>query len=196
MGKLLGLKWKIERLIARAQCKAMGVQLGAGVQFLGLPIISLARKGQISIGRNVAVVSDSRGTALGVRSPVILRCLNEEARIAIGDDVGLSGAVICAAIGVSIGDRCLIGADCVIFDTDFHSRAAVGRRYSLPLWGEISRPVAIGNDVFVGARSIIAKGVNIGDGAIIGAGSVVVRDVPAMTIYAGNPARMVGRVDN
>lgn len=55
-------------------------------------------------------------------------------------------------------------------------------------------PIVIGNDVFIGARSIILKGVTIGDAAIIGAGSVVTKDVPAGAIAAGNPAKIVRTV--
>ena len=49
----------------------------------------------------------------------------------------------------------------------------------------------IGDDVWVGAYSIIMSGVNIQDGAIIGAGSVVTKDVPAYTIFAGSPAKFI-----
>ena len=49
----------------------------------------------------------------------------------------------------------------------------------------------IGNDVWIGRESIIMPGVKIGDGAIIAAYSVVVKDVPAYTVYGGNPARFI-----
>ena len=49
----------------------------------------------------------------------------------------------------------------------------------------------IGNDVWIGREGIIMPGVKIGDGAIIAAYSVVVKDVPAYTVYGGNPARFI-----
>lgn len=49
----------------------------------------------------------------------------------------------------------------------------------------------VGENCFIGARSLILPGVRIGDGAIVGAGSVVTKHVPARTIVAGNPARAV-----
>jgi chloramphenicol O-acetyltransferase type B len=51
--------------------------------------------------------------------------------------------------------------------------------------------VLIGNDVWIGAEAFILSGVKIGDGAVIGARSVVVNDVPAYSVAAGNPARVI-----
>jgi acetyltransferase-like isoleucine patch superfamily enzyme len=54
-----------------------------------------------------------------------------------------------------------------------------------------NKPVFIGNDVWVGAKSIILPGITIGDGTVIGAGSVVTKNVLPYTIVAGNPARII-----
>lgn len=51
--------------------------------------------------------------------------------------------------------------------------------------------VVIGHDVWIGIEAIILSGVNIGNGAIIGASAVVSRDVPAYSVVAGNPAKVV-----
>lgn len=53
--------------------------------------------------------------------------------------------------------------------------------------------VIIGNDVWVGARAILLPGAHVGDGAIIAAGAVVRGAIPAMTIAAGIPAKVVGQ---
>lgn len=52
-------------------------------------------------------------------------------------------------------------------------------------------PITIGNDVWIASGAIILYGVTIGDGAVVGAGSVVTKDVPAYTVVAGNPARVI-----
>jgi len=56
---------------------------------------------------------------------------------------------------------------------------------------QVNRDVRIGDNCFIGAHSIILPGVTIGDGCIVAAGSVVARDVPARSLVAGNPARLV-----
>lgn len=56
-------------------------------------------------------------------------------------------------------------------------------------------PVVIGNNVFIGMNSIILPGVTIGDNVIIGAGSVVAKDIPANSVCAGVPARVIKTMD-
>lgn len=55
--------------------------------------------------------------------------------------------------------------------------------------------VKIGNNVFLGANSVVLPGVTIGDNVIIGAGAVVTKDIPANCVYAGNPAKYISTVD-
>lgn len=57
------------------------------------------------------------------------------------------------------------------------------------------RPIVIEDKVWIGIGSTILPGVKIGYGAIVGAGSVVTKDVPAMTVVAGNPARIVRKIE-
>ena len=52
----------------------------------------------------------------------------------------------------------------------------------------------IGEDVFIGAHSIILKGVTIGARSIVGAGSVVTKDIPADEVWAGNPAKCIRKL--
>ena len=59
---------------------------------------------------------------------------------------------------------------------------------------EYAYPVTVGNNVWIGGHVAIIGGVTIGDNAVVAAGSVVIRDVPANTLVAGNPARVVRRI--
>lgn len=51
--------------------------------------------------------------------------------------------------------------------------------------------IRIGNDCWIGNNVILKRGINIGDGSIIASGSVVVKDVPAYSIFGGNPAEII-----
>jgi acetyltransferase-like isoleucine patch superfamily enzyme len=59
---------------------------------------------------------------------------------------------------------------------------------------EYAYPVTVGNNVWIGGSVTIIGGVTIGDNAVIAAGSVVIRDVPADTLVAGNPARVIRKI--
>jgi acetyltransferase-like isoleucine patch superfamily enzyme len=174
-------RWRLHRL---------GVDFGRKLVLYGSPIVTAMTKGSICLGHGVVLCSRSEQTALGVARPVILRTLTEGARIIIGDDCGLSGTAICAATSVKVGARCLFGADTMVVDTDFHPVDPCLRGQA-PVTESSSKAVTIGDDVFVGARAIILKGVSVGEGAVIGAGSVVTCDVPAFSVVAGNPARVI-----
>lgn len=173
---------------ARHLFRAQGVRLEGAVTCYGVPIVQRTHNSEISIGNRVTLCSDSRYTALGVSKPVILRTLRPGARLEIGNETGLSGTVICASKSITIGRQCLIGADVMIFDTDFHPIDPHERRKKSENEAE-ARPVRIHDNVFIGAKSIVLKGVTIGEGSVIGAGSIVSRDIPPFTVAGGNPAR-------
>ena len=96
--------------------------------------------------------------------------------------------------GVRIGQYCAIGYYAMIIEGDHDAtKPAVQTGFYKRMFGEGMKPVSkgsivIGNDVWIGARSLILSGVRVGDGAIVGAGSVVVRDVEPYSIVAGVPA--------
>ncbi|WP_205676877.1 acyltransferase [Arthrobacter crystallopoietes] len=168
-----------------------GAILGTGIRLWGAPIISRAENSEILIEDRVTLVSSPRWTALGVGRPTILRTLLAGAEIKLGEDSGFSGVTICSTKSVRIGSRVLCGADVLISDSDFHPVDEIPRTGApIPL-GRAQDAVKIGDDVFVGARSIVLKGVEIGDGSVIGAGSVVTSDIPKNVIAAGNPARVI-----
>jgi len=56
---------------------------------------------------------------------------------------------------------------------------------------DIKEPAKIGNDVWIGSNAIVLQGVRIGNGAIVAAGAVVTKDVPAFSIVAGVPAKII-----
>lgn len=173
-----------------------GIKLGDGIVWLGKPIINLASNSTLSIGSRCLICSRSSQTALGVNHSVVFRTLYPNAELRIGAGVRMSGTTICAAKKVSIGDRCVIGANSIIVDTDFHALDPNVRSTPDDFNSAISSPVEISDNVFIGVGCIILKGVKIGHGAVIGAGSVVTQDIAPRTIVAGNPAKFIAALDD
>jgi acetyltransferase-like isoleucine patch superfamily enzyme len=171
-----------------------GIRFNGRLRLFGLPIVTIKSGGQIIFGDNVTLVSNSRFTAMGVKHAMILRALTHNASIEIGNNSGFSGTTICAATSIKIGSDCLVGADVSIVDTDFHPIEPINRR-NAHLELATSKPVVIGNNVFIGAGSIVLKGVTIGDNAVIGAHSVVTKDIPANVIASGNPCRTIRKLN-
>lgn len=174
--------------------RSQGIGLGNSIIWLGKPIITRAKGSSLTIGSFTVVCSRSIQTALAVNHPVVIRTLTADAVISVGSNVRMSGTTICSADRIIIGDRCVIGANAMIVDTDFHALDPVIRSSRDDAQSAVSMPVIIGNDVFIGVNSTVLKGVTIGDGAIIGAGSVVTKDVPSRMIAVGNPAKVIGTV--
>ncbi len=96
------------------------------------------------------------------------------------------GCSLSAMLLVKIGPRCQIGTYCLLMDNDFH-RLEPERRLERPE----SAPIVLKENVWLGGRVIVTSGVTIGEGSVIGAGSVVTRDIPARTLAAGVPAKVI-----
>ena len=102
---------------------------------------------------------------------------------------------------VTIGDHVLISHGVDIHDTNSHPLGWEARRHDaeIILGGKQPHPdpvvdtasVVIEDDAWIGFKATVLKGVRIGRGAIVAAGSVVTKDVPAFSVVAGNPARVI-----
>ncbi|MDI9882852.1 acyltransferase [Streptomyces sp. HNM0645] len=169
--------------------------MASKVTAIGRPVVSLAQGSTIELGSGTTLISRVPNTPLGVARPVVLRTMRPGARIAIGDHTGLSGTTICASTSVVIGRRVLIGADVLIADTDFHPVDTLPRRFE-PESRAAAAPIVIGDDVFLGARSMILKGVEIGAGTVVGAGAVVTASLPPGVVAGGIPCRVLRPLEN
>jgi acetyltransferase-like isoleucine patch superfamily enzyme len=87
--------------------------------------------------------------------------------------------------GITIGDDVMIGPKVNLVSAG-HPVAPSDRRN-----GIVARPITIGNNVWIGAAATVLQGVTVGDNAVVAAGAVVSRNVPANTIVAGVPARVI-----
>jgi acetyltransferase-like isoleucine patch superfamily enzyme len=165
--------------------------VGKGFRTSGQCFFKMRCAGSIRIGNNVTFIADTRSNRVGLTNPVVLETQGD-GEIEIGDFSGGSSVVISSRSKVTVGKHVLLGGNVRIYDSDFHALDPMMRRNPVKDRCHIkSRPVIIGDDVFIGTNATILKGVNIGDRAIIGAGSVVSCDVPDDEIWAGNPARCV-----
>lgn len=94
------------------------------------------------------------------------------------------GCTLLALGGIEIGDGAFIGPHCVLA-TEYHPEQP-SRRHQL-----LTKPIAIGRNAWLGANVTVLAGVTIGENAIVAAGSVVTKDVPANTVVAGVPAKVI-----
>ncbi|MBZ9692162.1 2,3,4,5-tetrahydropyridine-2,6-dicarboxylate N-acetyltransferase [Clostridium botulinum] len=119
-------------------------------------------------------------------------------KVTIGKNaVVMMGAVI--NIGAEIGDGTMVDMNAVI-----GARGKLGKNVHLGAGAVVAgvleppskEPCTIGNNVLIGANSVILEGVRIGSGSVVAAGSVVAEDVPEGVVVAGSPAKIIKLVDD
>ena len=167
------------------------IEYGEKINFYGKAYFFRAPNSHIKLGNNVSFRSDRTSNKIGLMRRCIVSTLSENAEIIIGDNCGFSGVSIGAAKRIIIGSNVMIGANCLITDTNWHNIIPEMRHQDDPKPGKI----IIGNNVFIGYGSIVLKNVYIGDNSVIGAGSVVMNNIPENVIAAGNPCQVIKSFD-
>lgn len=152
----------------------------ASVSYLGVKLRRYLCSGIFkSMGKNVNIAS-------GVR-------FGRGTRLSIGNNSGIGeGCYIVCMDDVVIGDNVMIAPSVMILTGGHDYSDSELRLIDQKI---ITKPVGIGNDVWIGARAIILPGVKIGNRVIVAAGSVVTGDVPDNSIVAGNPAKVIKEID-
>ncbi|KAF2791232.1 maltose O-acetyltransferas-like protein, partial [Melanomma pulvis-pyrius CBS 109.77] len=93
---------------------------------------------------------------------------------------------------ISIGSRTLVGPNVSFFSGTHPLDPIVRNGTQGP---ELGKEIHIGEDCWIGGNVSILPGVNIGRGSVVGAGSVVTKSVPDFTVVAGNPAKIIRKID-
>lgn len=116
-----------------------------------------------------------------------------------GDRCYIGASHMVVARKISLGDDVVISWGVTIVDHNSHAVDWAQRANDVLDWGRGAKdwsnvtiaPVTIHDKAWIGFNASILKGVTIGEGAIVAAGAVVTKDVPAYSVVAGNPAKVV-----
>jgi len=176
-------------LVAYLRLRAHGATVGRGLRVRGPLRLHCHRTGRIRIGDRCRIQSGFAGNPVGGHGRMSF-WVGPGASLTVGHDVGLSNSTIVCQEAVTLEDGVFLGGGSGIYDTDFHSldpheRGQAGNP------GARTGPVVVRRRAFVGGHVLLLKGSSVGEAAVVGAGSVVRSAVPALQIWAGNPARHV-----
>ncbi|MFK7813536.1 MAG: acyltransferase [Maribacter sp.] len=170
------------------------ITFGTKLRSYGSLDLELRGSSKLTIGDRFTIASGGMVNPLGRNIKSAIR-IDNNAQIVIGHNVGMSCVVLWAKEKITIGNNATIGADVIIMDSDMHSLNYKERRdWSTDLINAKIEPITIGDDVFIGTRSIISKGTSIGDRSIIASGSIVTKSIPSDEIWGGNPAKFIKKV--
>lgn len=138
---------------------------------------------------------------------------SETGSVQIGNNVHIGGAIVVSKSSIIIGDDVTMAWGITLYDHDSHSihwnerqndnnqcyqdyHNHNGNNIINKDWTNVkTKPITIHDKVWIGFDATILKGVTIGEGAVIGAKSVVTKDVPAWSVVAGNPAKVVKYIE-
>jgi acetyltransferase-like isoleucine patch superfamily enzyme len=167
-------RWRINRHMARA-----GAYIRHPVEG---EVLEALDEGRLGVGE---------GTLF---EPGCWLTLAPQARISIGRGCFLNrGTMLAALERIEIGDHVMFANHCFVGDSD-HRHDDPER--PITVQGFVPRgPVIIGSNVWFGVNCVVTGGVEIGDRAVIGANSVVTESIPAATVAAGAPAKVIREVE-
>lgn len=178
-----------ESFVTLVECiwlKLIGVHIGHNPKFKGWCSFFLTPGCKVSIGNNAHFNSWQYTNHIGINHRCVIACMKKNAKILVGDNFGMSGTSICSFSSIVIGNNVRVGANCVIADSDFHLNDI---RSGEP------HPIVIEDNVWLGYGVIVKKGVTIGANSVIGMNSIVTHDIPANSVAAGSPCKVLKTVE-
>lgn len=169
------------------------VKYGKSLLLKGIPVIFNQSGAKLIIGDNVTIKSSFLSNLVGLYQRTIIVTRTAEAEIYIGNNVGISGATIYARKSIIIGENTHIGGNTKIMDNDFHPLEIEARNADIK--EKIgTKPIRIGKNCFIGCNALILKGTILGDGCIVGAGAVVSGKFEDDSVIAGNPGKVIKKM--
>ena len=180
-----------------------GVNYGRNLEVTNRTYLIKSQRSSTSIGDDFVFTNDDCFNPLSRNLRGCLRTHYPGSKITIGNNVGISSACIWAKESITIGNNVKIGGDCIILDSDCHNLDYKIRRSKevnelgvmVDSYTANSASIVIEDDVMLGARCIVLKGVTIGARSIIGSGSVVTKSIPPDSIAAGNPCKVIKKIN-
>ena len=175
MDRLFRFFWS---LVFNVELRARGVQCADFVTLRGMrPWVRNA--GTMRIGKNFRVLGRVVRSQFGTAA---------SGTLVLGTDVGFNeGVSIFAQTSITIGDNVSIADYVAIQDSDYHP--------TVPGGPVRTAPIVIERNAWIGRNAIVLRGVTVGQNAVVAAGAVVTQDVPANSVAAGNPARVIRELD-
>lgn len=155
---------------------------------LGLRLGGYVWMRRISIPRRWSDITIEAGAALDDGVCLVIGGEPKPNKLVIGAGTYINRYTILDAHDhLHIGRRVMVGPHCYITDADHGTEAGA----TVQSQAMRRLPVIVEDDAWLGAHVTVLPGVRIGKGAVVGAGAVVTRDVPAMAVVAGVPARVL-----
>lgn len=156
-------------------------------------VIDLGQAANYLTGCNIYIYGNYNVIHLGERNVFLKADLyieDDGSKITFGSRnriLGFTHVAACEGKSVSFGDGCLFSTDVIFRNTDSHAILdnESGERINP------AKPIKIGDRVWFGNKTTILKGVTIEDDCVVATGAIVTRDVPANSIVAGVPAKVV-----
>jgi acetyltransferase-like isoleucine patch superfamily enzyme len=166
------------------------LSIGVNVVFKNQPYVFLTNKSSIVLADNVVINSSNFGYHINMYQPCKLMADGNQSKIVIGKNTRVHGSCIHAQKKITIGENCLIAANCQIIDSNAHCLQMKNPENRIHTIDE-AREIFIADNVWIGAGTTVLPGTTINHGSVISANSVVKGIVPANCLFGGNPAKLL-----
>ncbi|MBA7653678.1 2,3,4,5-tetrahydropyridine-2,6-dicarboxylate N-acetyltransferase [subsurface metagenome] len=184
---MINLLYKLKKLTNHTKISISATLIGVSNIYIGSncrigPYCYLKSEdldGELHIGNDVVINRYSHISAKGSRVEI-----KNFSYVGYNNWIGGRG-------NITIGQNFISGMNIVIISSNHDYYNIIVPYY---MGEEVSKDISIGDNVWIGANSVVLPGVSIGAGSVIGAGSIVTQDIPPNVFAAGNPAKVINQI--